>query len=101
MVTPVDRPSDSTNDHSRRERPRLLRWAVVWWCAATASFTAARADDLEEAAKLLRTGRYDECEKQASEALQGGDRSEDWHALNIRAKMARGKYEEALKSLKE
>src|SRR5271165_3064105 len=101
MVTRVDRPSHSTNDHSRRERPRLLRWAVVWCCAATVGFTAAMADDLEEAANLLRTGRYEECEKQASEALQGGARGEDWHALKIRAEMARGKYEEALKSLKE
>jgi len=63
-----------------------------------ASFTAARADDLEEAANLLRTGRYEECEQQASEALREGTRGEGWHALKIRAEMARGKYTEALES---
>ena len=76
-------------------------WAIVWCCAAMVSLAAAGAADLEEAAKLLRTGRYEECEKQASAALQGGTHSEDWYALKIRAEMARGKYEEALESLEE
>lgn len=66
-----------------------------------ASFAAAGAADPPEVADLLRTGRYEECEQQASAALRGGAQGEDWHALKIRAELARGKYEEALVSLKE
>ncbi len=91
-----------TNDRAPRRLRRTFLRAVVWGCMAMAGFAAgAVAADLEEAAKLLRTGRYDECEKQAIAALEGGERDEAWDVLRIRAEMARGKYDEAMHSLKE
>ena len=57
------------------------------------SFATVAAADLEDAADLLRTGRYEECEKLASSAPEAGTRGEDWYALKIRAEMARGKYQ--------
>ena len=101
MLAPIERQTHSTHDYSRRRCTGPLPRSVLWFCAAMASITAAGAADLEEAAKLLRTGRYEECEKQASSALHGGEEGEDWYALKIRAEMARGKYEEAQESLKE
>ena len=62
---------------------------------------AAGAADIQEAANLLRTGRYEECARQAAAALEGEEPGEDWYALKIRAEMARGNYERALDSLKE
>ncbi len=102
MVVPIERRAHSTNDHSGCRRLRTLWLAIVWCCVAIPSATgAAGAEDPEETTNLLRTGRYDECEKQASAALQGGARGEEWDSLKIRAEMARGKYDEAMKSLKE
>jgi tetratricopeptide (TPR) repeat protein len=101
MVAPVYPGICSKNDHSERRHSRLLSWVMLWGCAATVNLTAAGAADLEEVAKLLRTGRYEECEKQASEAIQVGTRNEAWYALKIRAEMVRGKYEAALRSLAE
>ena len=73
--------------------PRLFRRAVAWWLRRDGEPRHARgAADLEEAANLLRTGRYEECEKLASAALENGTPGEDWYALKIRAEMARGKY---------
>jgi tetratricopeptide (TPR) repeat protein len=98
MFTPIDRRPYVMSDQPRRRSPRLVL-VVTWCCAAMASYPAAGAGDLEEAADLLRTGRYDECERQATAALQGGERGEDWYALKIQAEMARGKYDDALESL--
>ena len=66
-----------------------------------ATCAAAGAADIQEAANLLRTGRYEECARQAAAALEGEEPGEDWYALKIRAEMARGNYERALDSLKE
>ena len=101
MVAPIEQRAHSTNDDSRRRRSRLVRRAVAWWCAAMASFATAGAADLEDGVNLLRTGRYEECEKLASSSLEAGTPGEDWHALKIRAEVARGKYREALEALEE
>ena len=101
MVAPIERRTHSTNGQAQRRCHRPLRRAVVWCCAAMVSLTAARAADLQEVANLLRIGRYEECEKQALAALQGGEEGEEWYALKVRAEIARGKYEEALESLEQ
>ena len=76
MVAPVDPGIHSTHAPTRRRCPHRLQWAIAWACAALVNLSAAGAADLDEATNLLRTGRYDECEQQASAALQSGARGE-------------------------
>lgn len=58
------------------------------------------AAELEDAEKLFRTGQYDECAKLAAEAIDEGDFNEHWGRLKIESELARGKYQEALTTLK-
>jgi tetratricopeptide (TPR) repeat protein len=74
--------------------------ATLLTCLLLAT-TPVRATDLPEAEDLFRTGRYDECAKAAGEELRQSYRGEVWSQLKIRAEMARGEYEAALKSLEE
>ena len=101
MIEPVERWTHPTDKISSRRCPRLFWWAVVWCGAATANLAASGAEDLQDAANLLCTGHYEECEQQAWAALKSGAQSEDWYALKMRAELARGKYDEALESLNE
>lgn len=74
---------------------------VVATLIAIAMAGFAAAADLDNVADLLRTGRYEQCEQQATAAIQGGEWEEDWYALVVRARMAQGKYAEALSSLND
>ena len=49
----------------------------------------------EEAEKLFRTGRYDECARLVDEELDGDGWSEPWRHLKIKTALATGKYAEA------
>ncbi|QEH36398.1 tetratricopeptide repeat protein [Aquisphaera giovannonii] len=100
MPTPIDPPHPGPPAGYRRPAAgRPLLAIVVAWGAFTAAGPALAAD-ADEAAKLLRRGDYAGCARQAAEAIRDGERDEAWPALKIRAEMAQGKYDEALKSLK-
>src|SRR5262245_54360280 len=101
MAAPVEWLTDPTEERPRWRCSRTTRWAVIWLWPMMPVITAAGAVDQEEVGNLLRTGRYEECEKQVTAALEGGTRGEEWYALKIRAEMALGKYAAALESLKE
>jgi tetratricopeptide (TPR) repeat protein len=79
---------------------RLRRDGLVPLVLAVVT-AAASAADPDEAANLFRTGRYEECERQATEALSGGDKTEEWYGLKIRSLLALGKYREALRTSEE
>jgi tetratricopeptide (TPR) repeat protein len=78
---------------SRLERVGLLLTLALGWSAT------AVAADLEEAEKLYRTGRYDECARLVDEEMGGSGWSEPWRHLKIKAELATGKYDEAKASL--
>ena len=59
----------------------------------------AVAADLQEAEKLFRTGRYDECVRLVDDEMGGNGWSEPWRHLKIKAELATGKYDEAKTSL--
>jgi tetratricopeptide (TPR) repeat protein len=61
------------------------------------SGNSLRAADLDAAQKLFQNGQYNECIKQAQQALQGSDArwDEQWPLLLARAQMAVGKYPDA------
>lgn len=87
----------SSNEFGRQRRRRL---------AVCATFVAllggsAGAADIDEAKRLYRTGRYDECIKAAAEEVGKGWRGDEWHAVKIRAEMALGRYAEAAASLND
>jgi tetratricopeptide (TPR) repeat protein len=81
-------------------RDRLGK-AVLAACLAVASAAVATAADLGEAEELFRTGRYDECARAAGAEIRAGARDEDPYLLKIQAELARGKSEEALRSLED
>ncbi|HEY1170268.1 MAG TPA: tetratricopeptide repeat protein [Verrucomicrobiae bacterium] len=57
------------------------------------------AAELEDARKLLREGKYAECEKVTKAAIDDNEYDEEWRALNGRALLAQGKYPEALEMI--
>jgi tetratricopeptide (TPR) repeat protein len=95
--------ASSARQRATRTEAHRVRWLALlvgcclssWWAAGAA------AGDLEEAETLYRTGRYDQCAAMAAEEMgnAGGAWTERWRQLEISAKLARGKYDEAMASL--
>jgi tetratricopeptide (TPR) repeat protein len=83
------------------ERARgLLLGAVVFLLGGIVPASASAAD-LAEARKLFNSGEYEQCRTLAAEAIAGGEWLEDWRQVKIEAELARGRYEEARKTLEE
>ena len=59
----------------------------------------SHAASLDDAKKLFQTGQYDECIRQAQQAVDDGAFDEDWPLLLAKAQMATGKYPEAMSSI--
>jgi tetratricopeptide (TPR) repeat protein len=79
---------------------RLGPLALLWACGLACS-PAAFAAELEEAQKLFRTGRYDECVRLADEEIDNGVWNEPWRHLKIKCQLATGKYPQAIVSLED
>jgi tetratricopeptide (TPR) repeat protein len=77
----------------------LVRGILLLACLAAWNSVPVWAADLEQAQKLFRTGRYDDCARMAGEELAKGGWNEDWDYLKIEAELARGKYSDALATL--
>jgi tetratricopeptide (TPR) repeat protein len=101
MVEPTPQRSTSRlvprfSDRVARLRPIAL---VVLMAPLALGWAAARAEDLEDAEKLLLTGKYDECAKLAAEEIESNFWGERWAHLKLEADLARGRYAEALRTL--
>ena len=59
---------------------------------------AARAADLDDAQKLYRSGKYEECIEACAKGVEGISRDENWWILKARAELATGKYPQALET---
>lgn len=70
--------------------PVLLFVVLCGWL----SFPAL-ADDLDDARKLLLTGKYPEAIRAAAKGVQEEEGSEDWRLLLVQAHMAVGQYAQA------
>jgi tetratricopeptide (TPR) repeat protein len=95
----------------------MPRWSLrrVFWCVSSLchlrkvllslslglACSAATAADLEDAEKLFRTGKYDECAKAVEAGIENDGWSEPWRHLKIKAELARGKDKEAIATLEE
>jgi hypothetical protein len=55
----------------------------------------ARADDLDDARKLLLTGKYESCIEASEKPSPGNFRREEWNSLRARALLSLGRYEQA------
>jgi tetratricopeptide (TPR) repeat protein len=66
---------------------------------AFATVATAGGADVADAEKLLRTGKYAECEKLAADEIAGGTEFVRWWELKARAEVARGRYDEAGKTI--
>ena len=73
-----------------------LFFAVGLACAGWAG-----AADREEAEKLFRTGRYDECLRMVDAQIGSDGWNEPLRRLKIKSQLAMGKYPEALAALEE
>ena len=80
-----------TNLTGKRSVSPLAFVALLWACVLATS-PAAFAADLEEAEKLFRTGRYDECLRVADEEIASTGWSEPWRHWKIKSQVATGKY---------
>ena len=79
----------------------LHRICVLFFVVGVVSVGGASAADRDEAEKLFRTGRYDECVRQVDEEIASDAWSEPLRRLKIKSQLARGKYSEALATLEE
>ncbi len=61
----------------------------------------AIAGDLEDAEKLFRTGKYDECVKAVEAGIENDGWNESWRQLKIKTELARGRDKEAIAALEE
>ncbi|WP_435015314.1 tetratricopeptide repeat protein [Tundrisphaera sp. TA3] len=77
----------------------VLRIVILGWAAGSFASGAASGADIDEAADFLRTGRYEDCAREAAAGIVGGAWDERWFALKIRAEMAQGHYAEARAAL--
>ncbi len=80
--------------------PGRLRKPLLWVCLGLLC-SAANASDLEDAEKLFRTGKYDECAKAVEAGIQNDGWSEPWRQLKIKAELARGNDKEAIAAVEE
>lgn len=83
--------------HRSSSARAIRRIAAALACLALAP--VAPAADLDEATRLFRTGRYDECAAMAAKEMEQGWRGDAWFALKARSDMARGRYSEAVAAL--
>lgn len=87
--------------------PRLeIRWGlgrvvafVIAVGFAVIGLSVTRGADVADAEKLFRTGKYAECEKLTTDEITGGTEFVRWWELKARAEVARGKYDEAGKTI--
>jgi tetratricopeptide (TPR) repeat protein len=63
--------------------------------------SGATAADLEDAAKLFRTGKYEDCAKAVELGIENDGWSEPWRHLAIKTELARGRDKEAIAALEE
>jgi tetratricopeptide (TPR) repeat protein len=75
-----------------------LAAAIVWLCVVHGK-TDLNAASLFEAQTLYRTGKYVESIDLAAKAMAGGDPSETWPVLKLRAEMTLGRYADTRKTL--
>ncbi len=78
-----------------RSRKALLSLCLGLLCSQ------AIAADLDDAEKLFRTGKYDECAKAVDAGIENDGWSEAWRHLKIKTELARGKDKEAIAALEE
>ena len=92
------RPGLASSKRSRFDHHTRPTASAVVVCAILLALgsSSTRADDLEDAEKLYRTGQYEECNKAAILATSKGFRDERWSALRIETERARGRSKEAL-----
>jgi tetratricopeptide (TPR) repeat protein len=76
-------------------------WKAIFSLCACLLGTAATAADLEDAEKLFRTGKYEECAKAVELGIENDGWSERWRHLAIKAELARGRDKEAVAALEE
>lgn len=76
---------------------RRLAWVVLILGVAG----GARGADLAEAEKLLRTGKYTECETLAADEIAKGAETSSWWALKVRAEVACGMFDAAGKTIED
>lgn len=81
---------------SRRTPPLHLHRRASGTHVAVAVFVRRRcaADELDDALKLFRTGKYEACLTAAAKA-DSDDRAEDWRLLEARTLLTLGRYPEA------
>lgn len=84
---------------SPRFTSRSLVALVVAVSALQLGMPTARAVDLAEASSLMKQGKYSECIRVTSQAIEEGQYSETWRELKIQAELAIGSYEQALETL--
>jgi tetratricopeptide (TPR) repeat protein len=77
-----------------------LKRAILSLCFSLLGAAAAAAE-LEDAEKLFRTGKYDECSKAVDLGIENNAWGEPWRHLKIKAELARGRDKEAIAALEE
>lgn len=73
---------------------RVVAFVIAVGCAP-----AVCGADFADAEKLLRAGKYAECEKVVAAEMAAGEVTAKWWELKVRAEVVRGKYDEAGKTI--
>jgi tetratricopeptide (TPR) repeat protein len=80
--------------------PTPFSMLLVLLASAGGSFRCAAAE-IEEAKELFQSGDYRSCASIAGQAIEDGERREDWRHYKIRAELATGEYAAARATLEE
>jgi tetratricopeptide (TPR) repeat protein len=78
---------------------RLQKAILSLWLGLFCS--QAIGADLDDAEKLFRTGKYDECAKAVDAGIENDGWNESWRQLKIKTELARGRDKEAIAALEE
>jgi len=79
--------------HTSRHRHWVVVVALV--AGAVAWGRPAVAAEIETAREQFKTGQYAKCLESAQEAIENGAYQTEWRLLDIRSRMALGRYDEA------
>ncbi len=80
--------------------PGRLRKCIISLCFGLMG-SAANAADLEDAEKLFRAGKYEECATAVEVEIENDGWSEPWRHLTVKTELARGRDQKAIAALEE
>ena len=101
-------PNPATATHKNESRNSRYSGSVATTASALSTHPASfysretrreSQNDFSKAKQLFNSGKYDECLKYVTAAIDSGSYGEHWHVLKIETELTLGQYKEAYRSV--